>query len=271
MIVHDLMLCLCAIVVSLVDTANSSALRTLPLPQFQSLKKFYPGYKQYGGKFNKAQLLMLMGCEESCKSKVLHDSSALRLSYALNKVGGAHSLGKTLIRLSTHGEDSVSGTNNDQYLFHPIAFGPYLADKYGYPNVSTLHVTDAIQTMKKFYGKQGILRIITYTKQQNLPKGHVALWDCTHFHQSKNWLVHHDLFTLEFWESPDSSCKPNEDFKWQHYYEKADPSDIGAKYSKTLRHKLHNKHKGSQRYQHLLRLVKSKQMSESKRHQRLKR
>ncbi|XP_014790981.1 uncharacterized protein LOC106884232 [Octopus bimaculoides] len=252
-----------------IQTATSSALKTLPLPQFQSLKKFYPGYKQYGGKFNKLHLFTLIGCNESCQNKVLHDTSALRLSYALNQVGGVHSLGKTLIRLSTKGEDSVSGTDNKQYIFHPIAYGPYLADKYGYPNVSKLHATDPIQTMKKFYGKQGILRIITYVKQNNMPNGHVALWDCTHFHQSKNWLVSHELFTLEFWESPDSSCKLTDNYQWQDYYKKADPSDIGRKSSKSLRHKTHNKHKGSQRYQHLLQLVKSKQRSKKKHHQTL--
>lgn len=136
---------------------------------------------------------------------LLHDTSALRLSYAFNKVGGEHSLGKQLIRLSKYGQDSVQGKQGMQFIFHPIAYGPYMADKYGYPSVSKVHETDPLDTMKSFYGKQGILRVLTYTKQGNIPNGHVALWDCTHFHQTKDWITKHTLISVEFWESPGQS------------------------------------------------------------------
>lgn len=141
----------------------------------------------------------MIGCQSE---KLLHDSSALRLSYALNKIGEPHSLGTSLIRLSKFGEDSVVGRNGLQYIYHPIAYGPFLADKYGYPSISKLHQKDPIHTKKNFWGKQGILRVITYTQHSNLPVGHVALWDCNKFFQSKDWIAMHSLITVEFWESP---------------------------------------------------------------------
>ncbi|CAG5135449.1 unnamed protein product, partial [Candidula unifasciata] len=57
-----------------------------------------------------------------------------------------------------------------------------------------------------FWGKQGILRVITYTKNKNMPKGHVALWDCNHVYQAQDWMAGHNLVTVEFWQSPDSDC-----------------------------------------------------------------
>lgn len=240
----------------LVSTTKAS------LPEFQSLKKFYPGYKHNGGKYNNRHLINIIGCNKICQKSLLHDTTALRLSHALNKVGGIHSLGKTLIRLSKYGQDSVSGSNHIQYIYHPIAYGPYLADKYGYPTVSKMHATDPIHMMKKFFGKQGILQIITYAKADNKPIGHVALWDCTHFHQSKNWIAGHELITVEFWESPDSKCPQVDAMKLESYYSSNDPSDIGKEKAKNLRHKAHNKHKGSRRYQHLLKLVRIKNQSQ---------
>ncbi|XP_022341004.2 uncharacterized protein LOC111135332 [Crassostrea virginica] len=173
------------------------------LPSFQQLKANYPGYKHHGGTSRNHQLIRDIGCSSD---KLLHDTSALRLSYALNRIGGPHSLGRSLIRLSKFGEDSVSGKDGLQYIYHPIAYGPFLADKYGYPSVSKLHQMDPIHTKKNFWGKQGILRVTTYTQHSNLPVGHVALWDCNKFFQSKDWISMHSLITVEFWESPDSNC-----------------------------------------------------------------
>lgn len=176
------------------------------LPSFQQLKANYPGYRHHGGYIRNNHLIKMIGCQSE---KLLHDSSALRLSYALNKIGEPHSLGTSLIRLSKFGEDSVVGRNGLQYIYHPIAYGPFLADKYGYPSISKLHQKDPIHTKKNFWGKQGILRVITYTQHSNLPVGHVALWDCNKFFQSKDWIAMHSLITVEFWESPDSNCSGN--------------------------------------------------------------
>lgn len=173
------------------------------IPSFNKLKSFYPGHKHYGGHFSHRKIKEMIGITEP---RLLHDTSALRLSYSLNKVGGDHSLGTKMIQLSTAGKDSVSGRSGLQYIYNPIAFGPYFADKYGYPNVSILHQTDPIATKKRFYGKQGILEIITYTKNGNRPRGHIVLWDCDHIHEEKDWISKHHLITVEFWQSPDSSC-----------------------------------------------------------------
>uniref|UniRef100_K1RPJ9 Uncharacterized protein n=1 Tax=Magallana gigas TaxID=29159 RepID=K1RPJ9_MAGGI len=87
-----------------------------------------------------------------------------------------------------------------------IAFGPYMADKFGYPSISVLHDKDPIATKRKFWGKQGIMEIITYTKFGNKPKGHIALWNCDRLYQTKDWISKHSLLTIQFWESPDSKC-----------------------------------------------------------------
>jgi len=191
---------------ALVTVTNA---QKLPLPLFADLRTHYPGYLHHGGHFRNHELLRMLGITTT-NSLLLHDTSALRLSSTLNKIGGAHSLGTELIRLSKFGQDSISGFHNLQYIFLPIAYGPYLADKYGYPNISKLHQLDPIQTKHQFWGKQGILRVITYTSHGNQPKGHVALWDCNHFHQSKDWIAENNLLTVEFWESPDSNCTGQE-------------------------------------------------------------
>jgi hypothetical protein len=173
------------------------------IPPFSKMVANYPGYAHYGGALSNHHLIDAIGCDTSL---LLHDTSALRISSALNKIGGVHSLGTELIRLSKFGRDSVSGRDGLQYIYHPIAYGPYLADKYGYPNVSKLHEVDPLDTKKNFWGKQGVLQVITYTKKQNMPKGHIALWDCNHFHQAQDWMAEHSLVTVEFWQSPDSDC-----------------------------------------------------------------
>jgi len=87
-----------------------------------------------------------------------------------------------------------------QYIHHPIAFGPYLADKYGDPSISVLHHLGPNEIKRKFWNRQGILQIISYTKKG--PKGHIALWDCDHLRQADDWIAKHNLITTEFWETP---------------------------------------------------------------------
>ncbi|KAK6185062.1 hypothetical protein SNE40_007383 [Patella caerulea] len=217
----------------------SVAAEPITLPAFAKLKANYPGYKHHGGPLNNHHLIRMIGCESNL---LLHDTSALRLSRALNKVGDPHSLGKELIRLSKFGRDSVPGKDGLQYIYHPIAYGPYLADKYGYPSVSKLHQTDPVDTKKNFWGKQGILRVITYTKKQNRPKGHVALWDCNQFHQSKDWIAGRSLITVEFWEAPDSNCEHMADTEpVDHEIEKSLPT-LPPEYKKLFRHNSWRKH-----------------------------
>jgi hypothetical protein len=160
---------------------------------------YYPGYKHFGGRFSNKRIVDIIGCN---KTELLHDTSALRMSFAFNKIGNVYSIGRAPIHLSKHGKDSVSGRDNLQYLFHPLAFGPYMADKFGYPSISVLHDKDAIATKRKFWGKQGVMEIITYTRLGNKPKGHIALWNCDRLHQTKDWISKHTLLTIQFWEAP---------------------------------------------------------------------
>lgn len=189
----------CLVLVCIISASKA----LISLPSFAKMKANYPGYKHYGGHYRNNRLINMIGCR---RDLLLHDTSALRLSYAFNKAGEEHSLGRSVIHLSRKGVDSVTGSNGLQYLYHPIAYGPYLADKYGYPTISKPHQLDPVSTKQNFWGKQGILRVITYRKIKNLPVGHVALWDCDHFHETKDWISRHSLITVEFWEAPDSNC-----------------------------------------------------------------
>lgn len=189
-----------ALLLTLMDAA------TIQLPPFSLLKKQYPGFYHFGGTYRNHDIVDLLGIQDSA-NLLLHDTTALRLSYALNKIGNEHSLGHDVIRLSKYGTDSVSGKDGVQYIFHPLAFGPYLADKYGYPTVTKMHLFDPERTKESFSNKQGIMRVITYTQHDNEPKGHIVLWDCNGFHQSRDFFYGHTLLSVEFWESPDTNCE----------------------------------------------------------------
>lgn len=178
---------------------------TIPLPPFSEMKKHYPGFHNSGGLYHRHDIMRLLQIQDN-PDLLLHDTSALRLSYTLNRIGHQHSLGSAAIRLSKYGTDSIKGRYGLQYMFHPLAFGPYLADKYGYPNVSKLHLFDAVKTKESFQNKQGLMRVITYAQRDNEPKGHVALWDCNGFYKAPDFFSGHTLLSVEFWETPDTDC-----------------------------------------------------------------
>lgn len=173
----------------------------IQLPPFADLKLYYPGFYHSGGQYRNKDIISLLQIEDSA-NLLLHDTTALRMSYTLNRIGQQHSLGTKVIRLSRNGTDSISGKDGVQYIFHPLAYGPYLADKYGYPSVTKMHLFDPVKTKEVFKNKQGIMRVITYTQKDNEPKGHVVLWDCKDFYQSRDFFYGHTLLSVEFWESP---------------------------------------------------------------------
>ncbi|XP_045189406.1 uncharacterized protein LOC123546857 [Mercenaria mercenaria] len=181
------------------------AAETIQLPHFAQMKNYYPGFYHFGGACRNREIVTLLGVEDSV-NMLLHDTTALRLSYTLNKIGNQHSLGNDVIRLSRNGTDSVPGKDGLQHIFHPLAFGPYLADKYGYPTVTKMHLFDPVKTKASFANKQGIMRVITYTQHDNKPKGHIVLWDCNGVYQSRDFFYGHTLLSVEFWESPDTNC-----------------------------------------------------------------
>ena len=132
-----------------------------------------------------------------------HDTASLRLSWMLNKFGGRHAIGTVPILLSKQGRDSLPGHDGQEYIFRNTAFGPYLAAKYGDP------VLVQPASVSSITGKQGIVRLVSYKRaKHNHPAGHVALWDCDHFHQSRDWMqTHQHLIALEFWETPGKDFK----------------------------------------------------------------
>lgn len=177
----------------------------IQFPPFSQMKTFYPGFKHFGGNYRNHDIVSLLGIGDSAHL-LLHDTTALRLSYVLNKIGNQHSIGHDVIRLSQYGTDSVPDKNGVQYIFHPLAFGPFLADKYGYPSVTKMHLFDPVKTKEAFRNKQGIMRVITYTQKDNEPKGHIALWDCSGFYKARDFFYGHTLLSVEFWEATDSDC-----------------------------------------------------------------
>lgn len=179
--------------------------KTIALPPFSEMKKHYLGFHSSGGLYHRHDIMRLLQIQDN-NDLLSHDTSALRLSYTLNRIGNQHSLGSEVIRLSKYGTDSIKGRYGLQYIFHPLAFGPYLADKYGYPTVTKLHLFDPVKTKESFRNKQGIMRVITYRQEDNEPKGHVALWDCNGFFKARDFISGHTLLSVEFWESPDTNC-----------------------------------------------------------------
>ncbi|CAH1783043.1 unnamed protein product [Owenia fusiformis] len=172
------------------------------------MKQYYLGYTQYSGNFRDQDVIKLIG--GSGKTR-FHDTAALRLSYVLNRIGHEHAIGTKRIKISKHNKDSYRGGNNEQYIFRNVAFGPYLAKKYGNPIILKPHKYNSAKTMWPILGKQGLVRFVTYQKQK--PNGHIALWDCDKFYQSPDWTKENRLVSVEFWESPDSHCTVKQDAK----------------------------------------------------------
>lgn len=129
----------------------------------------------------------------------LHNTAALRMSWTLNRYGGRHSIGTSPINMTEHGRDSFTGKNKVEYIFSNTAFGPYIASKYGSPVVVKPDKHDHTRTMDPFHKKQGIVRLVSYHKHAG---GHIALWDCDHFYQSRDWTTQSHIISVEFWESP---------------------------------------------------------------------
>lgn len=129
-----------------------------------------------------------------------HNTASIRLSWMLNRYGGIHAIGKARVSLSKHGNDSYLGKDGQEYIFRNTAFGPFLADKYGNPQVAKPNLEDHTKTMDPFRGKKGIVRLVSY--QSSHASGHVALWDCDHFIQSRDWTIEKHMISVEFWEAP---------------------------------------------------------------------
>ena len=167
----------------------------------------YPGYHKYDGQHRDSDIKDLIGHnneDTANRLESLHNTASLRLSLALNRYGGRHALPREPVLLSKHGRDSVTGDNGQEYIFRNTAFGPYLAEKYGSPDyVKAKDVSSSAETqsiLDRFMHRQGIIRMVNYNHHH--AAGHVGLWDCDHFVQSRDWSHDIQLIAIEFWETP---------------------------------------------------------------------
>lgn len=176
------------------------------LPKFDQMVLLYPGYYLHGGRYKDQDILDLIGGNVHAKKG--HNTASLRLSWTLNRYSGRHSIGTEPVMLSKRGRDSVTGKDGLEYIYRNTAFGPFLAAKYGNPTIVTKANKHEPQlTLMPLYGRRGIVRLVSYHRQH--PGGHVALWDCDHFHQSRDWSTESHMISVEFWETPDSVCPPS--------------------------------------------------------------
>ena len=160
----------------------------------------YPGYTKHGGHYTTSGLVDLIGGNTSHVTARQRNTASIRMSRALNQYGGRHAIGTAPIFLSHRGKDSYTGKDGQQYIFRNTAFGPFIAAKYGNPKLARPNRRDNRRTMIPFLGKQGIVRLVSYHNRH--AGGHVGLWDCGRFFQSKDWTNERHILSVEFWEAP---------------------------------------------------------------------
>lgn len=200
-------------------------------PKFSQLRILYPGYPEYGGHFHHEKLMRFVLGQDAVDDvtghptssvhtvddglrSARHHSAAVRLSYTLNRYGGRHAIGTVPVQLTHHPSspvDSFTGVEGQQYIFRNEAFGPFLAARYGNPEVVWTAAGDVDNVdnrklsssqsspMTAFVGRQGIVRVVSFRHRSE--NGHVALWDCNRFHQSRDWSIEDHVISIEFWES----------------------------------------------------------------------
>lgn len=200
-------------------------------PKFSQLRLLYPGYPEYGGHYHYDKLMFFIlgpvvtDGDSSADALQLarHHTAAVRMSYALNRYGGRHAIGTEPIQLTRHPSspvDSFAGRDRQQVIFRNEAFGPFLAARYGNPEVVRTATDDdsgitnrkpssSAGLMSQFAGRQGIVRIVSFRRHNE--NGHVALWDCDRFYQSRDWSNEDHVIAVEFWESAGW---------WQHFCRK---------------------------------------------------
>lgn len=179
----------------------------LKLPTWKQLSTSYPGYKHKGqGKYTNLELFLRLG-KAPLPDEDKEDTSALRLSFALNKLGGSHRLGTDEIHISkTFDNDSVKGKDGQQYIYRTMAFGPFLAMKYKSPELIRTDPLDPDLPKRTLKGKRGIVRFVAFYNKNKHADARIALWDCDHVFEARNLGKMHHLISVEFWELPDSSC-----------------------------------------------------------------
>lgn len=129
------------------------------------------------------------------------DTTALRLSLALNRLGGAHRLGTDEIHINKNYEtDSLRGRDGQQYIYRTTAYGPFLAMKYKSPQLIPINLLEPDKTYDSIRGHRGILRFVTFHNGARRSDARILLWDCDRLYQSRDFRQMHHLISVEFWE-----------------------------------------------------------------------
>lgn len=175
----------------------------MKLPTWEELSTNYPGYRHKGnGRYTNFEIFALIG-KAPLPQEHKEDTTALRLSVAFNKIGGPHRLGTDEIHITKHyPHDSVLGRDGQQYIFRSVAYGPFLAMKYNSPQLIRTVPGNSSLEEKALKGRRGIVRFVTFHKNNRHADARIALWDCDHPFETRELTKMHHLISVEFWELP---------------------------------------------------------------------
>ena len=86
-------------------------------------------------------------------------------------------------------------------------FSPWLALKYGDPSVHMYRSHVSSDPMVEVRGQQGIVHMVATPvsswRRNSDHTGHLALWDCDHFHTAPDWSkLMKNLLAVEIWVTP---------------------------------------------------------------------
>lgn len=167
------------------------------------MTRHYPGYKHHNlGKYTNLDIYALIGSAPPHNQRH-EDTTALRLSLALNKLGGQHRLGTDEIHISkNYKTDSLRGRDGLQYIFRTTAYGPFLAMKYKSPELIRINLTEPDRTYDSIMGRRGIIRFVTFHNGARHADARILLWDCDRPYQSRDFGHMHHLISIEFWDLP---------------------------------------------------------------------
>lgn len=193
------------VLLALYFVTNGSSVSSMPLPSYQNLTRYYPGYPGYGGSVHDNQLYVTSGALPPRRHM---DTSALRMSVTLNKLGGEHSIDSSAKLLNEGNIDYTNTAYGRLIITKAEEFGPFLENKYHSPRTFKLNGIRPRKVVHALLGKRGIVRMAVY--KYKMATARIALWDCDHFYQTRDWSLNRHLIAVDFWETPGPKCPPVE-------------------------------------------------------------